>query len=130
MFNNLNNRMVTVVKNKIAECYRIMDIKSLKMGKDKEEISKISHELSRKFFTDVIVKFENDMFDYFNTNYQTNVRFGYEIIRKNHLFNEVADDSIELDDIKDKGYRYFLSYCPTIKLFEFYDMIDDFIQKL
>ena len=83
MINNLNNRMVTVVKNKIAECYRIMDIKSLKMGKDKEEISKISHELSRKFFTDVIVKFENDMFDYFNTNYQTNVRFGYEIIRKN-----------------------------------------------
>lgn len=39
------------------------------------------------------------MFDYFNTNYQTNVRFGYEIIRKNHLFNEVADDSIELDDL-------------------------------
>ena len=91
MFNNLNNRMVTVVKNKIAECYRIMDIKSLKMGKDKEEISKISHELSRKFFTDVIVKFENDMFDYFNTNYQTNVRFGYEIIRKNHLFNVKHD---------------------------------------
>ena len=130
MFNNLNNRMVTVVKNKIAECYRIMDIKSLKMGKDKEEISKISHELSRKFFTDVIVKFENDMFDYFNTNYQTNVRFGYEIIRKNHLFNEVADDSIELDDIKDKGYRYFLEFCPTLKLFEFYEMIDDFIEKL
>lgn len=130
MFNNLNDRMVTVVKNKIAECYRIMDIKSLKMGKDKEEISKISHELSRKFFTDVIVKFENDMFDYFNTNYQTNVRFGYEIIRKNHLFNEVADDSIELDDIKDKGYRYFLEFCPTLKLFEFYEMIDDFIEKL
>lgn len=130
MINNLNNIMVTVVKNKIAECYRIMDIKSLKMGKDKEEISKISHELSRKFFTDVIVKFENDMFDYFNTNYQTNVMFGYEIIRKNYLFNEVADDSIELDDIKDKGYRYFLPYCPTIKLFEFYEMIDDFIQKL
>lgn len=130
MINNLNNRMVTVVKNKIAECYRIMDIKSLKMGKDKEEISKISLELSRKFFTDVIVKFENDMFDYFNTNYQTNVRFGYEIIRKNHLFNEVADDSIELDDIKDKGYRYFLEFCPTLKLFEFYEMIDDFIEKL
>ena len=130
MINNLNHRMVTVVKNKIAECYRVMDIKSLKMGEDKEEISKISHDLSRKFFTDVILKFENDMFDYFNTNYQQNVRFGYEIIRKHHLFNEVGDDAIELDDIKDKGYRYFLEYCPTIKLFEFYDMIDDLIQKL
>lgn len=49
MINNLNHRMVTVVKNKIAECYRVMDIKSLKMGEDKEEISKISHDLSREF---------------------------------------------------------------------------------
>lgn len=29
MINSLNNRMVTLVKNKIAECYRVMDIKSL-----------------------------------------------------------------------------------------------------
>lgn len=130
MFNNLNDRMVTVVKNKIAECYRIIDITALQKGEDKEEVSKISLDLSRKFFTDVILKFENEMFDYFNTNYQTNVRFGYEIIRKNHLFNAVGDDAIELDDFKDKGYRYFLPYCPTIKLFEFYDMIDDFIEKL
>lgn len=124
MFNNLNDRMVTVVKNKIAECYRIIDITSLQKGEDKEEVSKISLDLSRKFFIDVILKFEDEMFDYFNTNYQTNVRFGYEIIRKNHLFNAVGDD------VKDKGYRYFLQYCPTIKLFEFYDMIDDFINRL
>lgn len=130
MINNLNNRMVTVVKNKIAECYRVMYIKSLQMAEDKEEVSKISIDLSRKFFNEVILKFENDMFDYFDINYKTEIRFGYEIIRKNHLFNEVSIDTEEIDDIKNQGYRYFLHYCPTIKLFEFYDMIDDFIQKL
>lgn len=130
MINNLNNRMVTVVKNKIAECYRVMDIKSLQMAEDKEEVSKISIDLSRKFFNEVILKFENDMFDYFDTNYKTEIRFGYEIIRKNHLFKEVSIDTEEIDDIKNQGYRYFLHYCPTIKLFEFYDMIDDFMQKL
>lgn len=130
MFNNLNDRMVKVVKNKIAECYRIIYITSLQKGEDKEEVNTINLDLSRKFFADVILKFENDMFDYFNTNCQTNVRFGYEIIRKNHLFNAVGDDAIELDDVKNKGYRYFLPYCPTIKLFEFYNMIDDFINRL
>ena len=130
MINNLNNRMVTVVKNKIAECYRVMDIKSSQMAEDKEEVSKISIDLSRKFFNEVILKFENDMFDYFDTNYKASIRFGYEIIRKNHLFNEVSIDTEEIDVIKNQGYRYFLHYCPTIKLFEFYDMIDDFIQKL
>lgn len=100
------------------------------MGEDKEEVSKISIDLSRKFFNEVILKFENDMFDYFDTNYKASIRFGYEIIRKNHLFNEVSIDTEEIDDIKNQGYRYFLPYCPTIKLFEFYDMIDDFIQKL
>lgn len=130
MFNNLNDRMVEVVKNKLAECDEEIRIKSFEEGEDSEEISKIKTILDRKFFEEVTTKFENDMFDYFDTNYQTNVRFGYEIIRKNHLFNVVDDDFIELDDIKNKGYRYFLSYCPTIKLFEFYDMIDDFIDKL
>lgn len=130
MIDNLNNKMVELVKNKLAECYEEIRIKSLEEGEDSEETSKIKTILDRQFFEQVTLKFENDMFDYFNTNYQTNVRFGYEIIRKNHLFNEVADDNIELDDIKDKGYRYFLECCPTLKLFEFYDMIDDFIQKL
>mgnify|MGYP001662297674 CR=1 FL=1 len=130
MINNLNNRMVTVVKNKIAECYRVMDIKSLQMAEDKEEVSKISIDLSRKFFNEVILKFENDMFDYFDTNYKASIRFGYEIIRKNHLFNVVGDDAQEIDSIKSKGYRHYLECCPTLKLFEFYDMIDDFIDKL
>lgn len=53
-----------------------------------------------------------------------------KLLEKNHLFNEVSIDTEEIDDIKNQGYRYFLHYCPTIKLFEFYDMIDDFIQKL
>lgn len=50
MFNNLNDRMVTVVKNKIAECYRIIDITSLQKGEDKEEVNTINLDLSRKFF--------------------------------------------------------------------------------
>lgn len=70
------------------------------------------------------------MIDYFNTNYQKYVRFGYEIIRKNRIFDEVSKDLQEIDYIKDKGYRYFLPYCPTLKLLEFYQMIDDFINKL
>lgn len=130
MINNLNNRMVIVVKNKIAECYRVIDIKSLQEGEDKEEIKEITINLNRQFFTDVILKFEKDMIDYFDTNYQNCVRFGYEIIRKNHLFNEVSDDTLEIDDFKNKGYRYFLEYCPTLKLFEFYEMIDDFMKRL
>lgn len=127
MINNLNNRMVTVVKNKIAECYRIIDMKSIQNGSFNEEIS---NTLCRQFFTDIILKFEDDMIDYFNTNYQKYVRFGYEIIRKNHIFDEVSKDLQEIDYIKDKGYRYFLPYCPTLKLLEFYQMIDDFINKL
>lgn len=39
MINNLNNRMVTVVKNKIAECYRIIDMKSIQNGSFNEEIN-------------------------------------------------------------------------------------------
>ena len=34
MFNNLNERMVTVVKNKIAQCYDEIMIKSLDLGID------------------------------------------------------------------------------------------------
>lgn len=127
MINNLNNRMVTVVKNKIAECYRIIDMKSIQNGSFNEEIN---NTLCRQFFTDIILKFEDYMIDYFNTNYQKYVRFGYEIIRKNHIFDEVSKDLQEIDYIKDKGYRYFLPYCPTLKLLEFYQMIDDFINKL
>lgn len=127
MINNLNNRMVTVVKNKIAECYRIIDMKSIQNGSFNEEIN---NTLCRQFFTNIILKFEDDMIDYFNTNYQKYVRFGYEIIRKNHIFDEVSKDLQEIDYIKDKGYRYFLPYCPTLKLLEFYQMIDDFINKL
>lgn len=67
MINNLNNRMVEIVKNKLAECY--------------EEISNISIILNRKFFEEVIIKFENDMYNYFNTNYQTCVRFGDDLLR-------------------------------------------------
>lgn len=130
MINNLNSRMVEIVKNKLAECYEEIRIKSFEEGVNSEEISKISTILNRKFFEEVIIKFENDMYNYFNTNYQTCVRFGYEIIRKNHLFNVVGDDAQEIDSIKSKGYRHYLECCPTLKLFEFYDMIDDFIDKL
>lgn len=127
MINNLNDRMVIVVKNKIAECYLIIGKKSIQNGTFNEEIS---DNLCSQFFTEVILKFEDDMIDYFNTNYQKYVRFGYEIIRKNHIFDEVFKDLQEIDYIKDKGYRYFLPYCPTLKLLEFYQMIDDFINKL
>ena len=130
MINNLNNRMVEIVKNKLAECYEEIRIKSFEEGEDNEEISKISTVLNRKFFEEVIIKFENDMYEYINTNYQTCVRFGYEIIRKNHLFNVLGDDAQEIDSIKSKGYRRYLECCPTLKLFEFYEMIDDFIDKL
>ena len=127
MINNLNDRMVIVVKNKIAECYLIIGKKSIQNGTFNEEIS---DNLCSQFFTEVILKFEDDMIDYFNTNYQKCVRFGYEIIRKNHIFNEVSKDLQEIDYIKDKGYRYFLPYCPTLKLLGFYQMIDDFINNL
>lgn len=95
-----------------------------------KKLVKISTVLNRKFFEEVIIKFENDMYEYFNTNYQTCVRFGYEIIRKNHLFNVLGDDVQEIDSIKSNGYRHYLECCPTLKLFEFYEMIDDFIDKL
>lgn len=127
MINNLNDRMVTLIKNKIAECYSIIAMKSIQNDSFNEEIN---NNLCRQFFTDVISKFENDMIDYFNTNYQSYVSYGYEIIRKNHIFEEVSNDLQEIDYFKDKCYRYFLSYCPTTKLFDFYYMIDDFIQKL
>ena len=130
MIDNLNNKMVELVKNKLAECYEEIRIKSLEEGEDSEETSKIKTILDRQFFEQVTLKFENDMYNYFNTNYQTCVRFGYEIIRKNHLFNVVGDDAQEIDTIKSKGFIHCLECCPTLKLFEFYEMIDGFIGKL
>lgn len=127
MINNLNDRMVILVKNKIAECYLIIGKKSIQNGSFNEEIN---NTLCRQFFTEVILKFENDMIDYFNEKYKKCVSYGYEIIKNNYIFDEVSKDLQEIDYIKDKGYRYFLPYCPTLKLLEFYKMIDDFINKL
>lgn len=57
MINNLNNRMVEIVKNKLAECYEEIRIKSLEEGEDSEETMKIKTILDRQFFEQVTLKF-------------------------------------------------------------------------
>ncbi len=62
MINNLNNRMVEIVKNKLAECYEEIRIKLFEEGVDSEEISKISTILNRKFY-DMIDDFIDKLYE-------------------------------------------------------------------
>lgn len=118
MENNLKNKLLELINNKLDECYQVLN------SYDNKE------ELKGKFDDNVIIKTKLEFMNYTILQYQDKINYGYRTIHDLNLNEYVRKD---LDDLNKKlsvDFKELMKMFDEKYLIVFYHRIDGFIDTV
>lgn len=118
MKNNLKNKLLEIINNKLGECYQILD------SYDNKD------ELKEKFNTNVIIKTQIEFMNYKVFQYQDQINYGYRTIHDLNLNEYVRKDLDDLNNRLSVDFKELIKMFDEKYLFVTYHRIDGFIDTV
>lgn len=118
MKNNLKNKLIELVNEKLQDCYKILNTYD---NKD---------ELKEKFNTNVIMKTKIEFMNYKVLQYQDQINYGYRTIHDLNLNEYVRKDLDDLNKRLSVDFKELIKIFDEKYLFVTYDRIDGFIDTV
>lgn len=118
MKNNLKNKLIELVNEKLQDFYKILNTYD---NKD---------ELKEKFNTNVIMKTKIEFMNYKVLQYQDQINYGYRTIHDLNLNEYVRKDLDDLNKRLSVDFKELIKIFDEKYLFVTYDRIDGFIDTV
>ena len=118
MKNNLKNKLLELVNEKLQNCYKILN------SYDNKD------ELKEKFNTNVIIKTQIEFMNYKVLQYQDQINYGYRTIHDLNLNEYVRKDLDDLNKRLSVDFKELIKIFDEKYLFVTYHRIDGFIDTV
>lgn len=118
MKNNLKNKLLELVNEKLQECYKLLN------SYDNKD------ELKEKFNSNVIIKTQIEFMNYKVFQYQDQINYGYRTIHDLNLNEYVRKDLDDLNKRLSVDFKELIKIFDEKYLFVTYDRIDGFIDTV